>query len=143
MKWVSLFVLCCAFLFTAEAQAGRIQVMAEKIKKPITVEAKKSPLLNVVFNHTSHRGIGCFTCHHVASEKKGRYVPCSECHANVGRTGAHLTMFSAAHNKTSAHSCYACHNRIAQSSNKYETVFYNCRPCHTGEAKTGKQMSLK
>ncbi len=144
MKWVSLFVLCCTFAFTAEAQAGKIQAMSEAIKKPITVEAKKSPLLNVVFNHTSHRGISCFTCHHVASEKKGRYVPCSTCHANAGRTAGNLTMFSAAHDKTSSHSCYACHTEISQKSSKYEKVFYNCRPCHTGQdSGQVKQMSNK
>jgi hypothetical protein len=140
MKWVPLFLLCCAFVFTAEAQAGKIQDMSATIKKPITVEAKKSPLLNVVFNHTSHRGINCFTCHHVASEKMGRYVPCSTCHVQAGRSSDHLTMFSAAHNKTSAHSCYSCHNQISQKSSKYEKIFYNCRPCHVGQGQV-KQMS--
>ncbi|MBQ7607434.1 MAG: cytochrome c3 family protein [Desulfovibrionaceae bacterium] len=103
------------------------------IKAPITMEAKKSKLLNVTFNHSSHKGISCFACHHMVSKKNGRYVPCSECHVQKGRSMDPKSMFTAAHSKNVDHSCYACHDNLAQSApNRYAKTFYNCRPCHTG-----------
>jgi len=131
MKYMQLLLLFCGLLFATSAQAGNIQMMTDSIKKPITIEAKNSKLLNVVFNHTSHRGINCFTCHHMKSEAKGRYVPCSECHKNEGRSKEPLSMFKAAHSKMSAHSCYSCHTSLAQASpTRFGKQFYNCRPCH-------------
>lgn len=139
MRYISLFLLCFALVATTAAQARPIKTMVETINKPITIEAKNSKLLDVVFNHTSHRGINCFTCHHVASESKGRYISCTECHENQGRSTKSLSLFRAAHAKDSRHSCYACHANQAMESEKYATIFYNCRPCHMGSKQTPTQ----
>lgn len=133
MKYIALLVLAVGLCVASPAQAGNMKMMADTIKKPMTIKAKK-PLLNVVFNHTSHRGINCFTCHHMKDEQKGRYIPCGECHALTGRdTKDPMSMFMAAHTKGSKHSCYSCHTDLTtRAPDTYAKVFYNCRPCHTG-----------
>ncbi len=129
---LSLLALMC-FQAANVAEAKSIQEMANAIKNPMTLKANTSPLLNVTFNHTSHRGISCFTCHHAASEKKGRYISCSECHAQKGRSAERLSTFAAFHAKDSKHSCYACHmSKALESPKAYGSHFYNCRPCHYG-----------
>ena len=132
MKYIHLFLLMVALLFAAEVRADSIKGMAETIKKPISLKAEKSHLLNVTFNHTSHRGISCFTCHHMPSEKNGRYVSCSQCHKAVGRSKNAQSLFAAFHDKESKHSCYACHLKKAKEMPElYATTFVNCRPCHS------------
>ena len=86
MKYFYLLLMMVALLFTAEVRADGIREMAETIKTPSPLKSGKIHLLNVTFNHTSHRGISCFTCHHMPSEKDGRYISCSQCHTNVGRS---------------------------------------------------------
>ncbi|MBR4742267.1 MAG: cytochrome c3 family protein [Desulfovibrio sp.] len=104
--------------------------MADIITQPITLEAKKSKLLNVTFNHSSHKGITCFTCHHKNTET-GRYAQCSECHPQKGRTQEKMTSFVAFHAKDSSHSCYSCHLKKAMNNpERYGAQFRNCRPCH-------------
>ncbi|MBO4368606.1 MAG: cytochrome c3 family protein [Desulfovibrio sp.] len=135
MKHMGLFFLTIALLFATHAQADNLKMLTDAIKKPITIEAGKSLRMNVVFNHTSHRGINCFTCHHMKSDK-GRYVSCSECHKGVGRSAEPASRFMAFHAKDSQHSCYACHLEKAEHKPvRYGKVFYNCRPCHMGQNK--------
>ena len=106
------------------------KMMSDIIKEPITLKAKKSKLLNVTFNHTSHRGISCFTCHHKKSDS-GQYVSCKECHTSKGRTNEKMSEFVSYHSKKSSHSCYACHlNKALQYPKEYGKLFINCRPCH-------------
>ncbi|MBO4335956.1 MAG: cytochrome c3 family protein [Desulfovibrio sp.] len=144
MKYSHLFLPLLALLFlqaASVAEAKSIQDMAEVIKNPVTLKASTSHLLNVTFNHTSHRGINCFACHHAASEKKGRYVSCSECHAQKGRSSEPLSTFAAFHAKESKHSCYSCHlSKSLEAPKTYGKHFYNCRPCHYGpQAKSTAQ----
>ncbi|MCR5813177.1 MAG: cytochrome c3 family protein [Desulfovibrio sp.] len=132
MKYIHFFLLMVALLFAAEVKADSIKEMAESIQKPISLKSAKTALLSVTFNHTSHRGISCFTCHHMPSEKNGRYISCSQCHKDVGRSKEANSLFSAFHNKESKHSCYACHLRKAKEKPElYATTFVNCRPCHS------------
>ena len=129
MKYLALFI--SVFMFATQVNAKSIKEMNEIIKKPITITAKKSLLLDVIFNHSSHRGINCITCHHALTEKEGRYIKCSKCHANIGRSKENLSMFMASHANKSNHSCYRCHiNLRKKSPEKYSRIFYNCRPCH-------------
>ena len=65
MKYLYFIVLALALLFVQEANAKSIKDMSEAIKNSITLDAKNSKLLSVTFNHSSHRGINCFTCHHM------------------------------------------------------------------------------
>ena len=131
MKYIHFFLLTIALLFAAEVRADSIRGMAESIKTPITLKAEKSHLLDVTFNHTSHRGISCFTCHHMPSEQDGRYISCSQCHKSMGRSQKPQSRFAAFHNKKSKHSCYACHLKKAKEMPElYGKTFVNCRPCH-------------
>ncbi|MBO4369073.1 MAG: cytochrome c3 family protein [Desulfovibrio sp.] len=130
MKYASLFVLAMTLLFVGEAQAKDLKEIIVEIKQPVTLKSSKNEKMNVVFNHKSHAGINCFTCHHMASSK-GRYVPCSTCHPNKGRSNEQDSLFVAFHSKNSKHSCYSCHkNKVAQNPDKYGLIFTNCRPCH-------------
>ncbi|MBR3664418.1 MAG: cytochrome c3 family protein [Desulfovibrio sp.] len=132
MKYFYLLLMMVALLFTAEVRADVIREMAETIKTPIPLKSGKNHLLNVTFNHTSHRGISCFTCHHMPSEKDGRYISCSQCHTNVGRSKDANSLFAAFHAKDSKHSCYGCHlKKAGEMPAVYGTTFVNCRPCHS------------
>ncbi|MCR5813176.1 MAG: cytochrome c3 family protein [Desulfovibrio sp.] len=136
MKYYHVFLPLLAFLFlqtTGVAEAKSIQEMANAIKNPVILKASKSHLLNVTFNHTSHRGITCLTCHHAVSERHGRYVSCSQCHVQKGRSQERLSTFAAFHANESKHSCFSCHRSKALEAPKpYGQVFRNCRPCHYG-----------
>ena len=135
MKYFMMFILSLAFLLANDAQALDIKQMKEKMNQPITLKADKSKLLNVVFNHSSHRGINCFTCHHQKLDNKNRYVPCSSCHKSMGRSNDPMSRFVSFHSKKSEHSCYACHNDLAnERPERFAKVFYNCRPCHMSKA---------
>ncbi|MBQ9537307.1 MAG: cytochrome c3 family protein [Desulfovibrionaceae bacterium] len=131
MKYISVILLALTFLVADKVWASDIYKMTEKIKSPITVVAGKAKLMNVVFNHTSHRGLNCFTCHHEKDAVKGRYVSCSNCHTGAGRMKDPKSKFMAFHAKDSAHSCYSCHlNKAIESPERYGKLFVNCRPCH-------------
>ncbi|MCR5814123.1 MAG: cytochrome c family protein [Desulfovibrio sp.] len=126
---LALILVLCA----GSTEAKTIKELANIIKDPLTIKAKKSPTLDVTFAHTIHRGINCFTCHHAAAENKGRYIPCGECHVPTEpvKSKEPLSRFAAFHSKTSSHSCYACHQQKAKEAHlKYGRRFYNCRPCH-------------
>ena len=136
MKFASLFLLICTLLVAGNAQANDIRSMTETIKKPITLKASKSERLNVVFNHSSHKGINCFGCHHEVSEN-GRYVSCSVCHTEPGRSKDPMSTFMAFHAKDVKQSCYGCHIRLAKEKYaRYGKTFTNCRPCHMASKKT-------
>lgn len=136
MNYVSLVLLIVALLFAGNAQADTLKSRIAATKQPITLKAKASDRFNVVFNHSSHKGINCFTCHHKAGEK-GRYVPCSSCHKDIGRSKDPLSVFMAFHDKKSSHSCLACHRSLAKENPEmYGKTFHNCRPCHQPPAKS-------
>ncbi|MBO4314071.1 MAG: cytochrome c3 family protein [Desulfovibrio sp.] len=131
MKYFSSLCFCLLFLWCVTAQAADIKSMVETIKQPMTIKASKSKRMDVVFNHTSHRGINCFLCHHKASDK-GRYVSCKECHTKPGaRERDPQSMFMAFHSKSSDHSCLKCHSdKAANRPDRFGKTFRNCRPCH-------------
>lgn len=130
MKYLSLFFLAFALFLASDAQARSMQELVQEIKKPITLKASKSSHLDVVFNHSSHKGINCFTCHHKVSDK-GRYISCSECHNIKGKSKDPQSLFVAFHAKKSEHSCLSCHREKARTKPaRYGKAFYNCRPCH-------------
>ena len=122
---------CASLLFCSQnALSSDIQAISEKISKPITISSKGEYQVDVVFNHTSHKGLECFTCHHQKSEK-GQYVSCSECHTSMGRSQDVKSTFQAFHSKTAQHSCMKCHLDILLANKaKYGKTFSNCRPCH-------------
>jgi hypothetical protein len=132
MKYVYFIVLAMALLFVQEANAKSIKDMSEAIKNPITLDAKASKLLSVTFNHSSHRGISCFSCHHMKTDQNERYVACSTCHKQLGRSTDKQSLFTAFHSKDSMHSCYSCHTKLrVKSPATYRVTFANCRPCHS------------
>lgn len=139
MKYVWLFIVGCTFLLASEAQALDIKQMRAKMEQPITLKADKSKRMDVVFNHSSHRGINCFTCHHQKLDNKDRYVSCSSCHKSLGKSKDPMSRFVAFHDKKSAHSCLACHRSLSKEfPERFGKMFHNCRPCHMpkGETKT-------
>ena len=143
MKCLSLFslsLLALTFLLASPAQAKNIQELILSTKQPITLQASKSHHLDVVFNHSSHQGVNCFTCHHMSSADKGRYVSCSECHTIKGKSKDANSLFMAFHAKNSQHSCFSCHKEKAQQKPaRYGKAFYNCRPCHLPPAQRAAQ----
>ncbi len=74
------------------------------------IEGNSKRELGVNFNHSSHEGVDCFTCHHkneVADEPES----CANCHtdANPNAQGP-TSYFRAMHVKSEGHaSCLSCH----------------------------------
>lgn len=119
------------------AQAGQdLKELGKRIKDPIVLESSVSPLLNVTFNHSTHRSVPCRTCHHEEGSE-GWYVSCSECHFIEGPRQTEVeSSFHAFHSKESARSCYGCHQKMAAERPQDFPHFTNCRPCHmTDEAR--------
>ncbi|MDD6087885.1 MAG: cytochrome c3 family protein [Desulfovibrionaceae bacterium] len=105
---------------------------------PIKIEdlraaTEKPVLLNhtgVVFNHSSHKTVDCWTCHHKTTSDKRTFVSCSissECHDSLSRDDrSRRSYMKAIHNKKSSHSCMGCH--IKQSAT--HASLKGCAPCH-------------
>lgn len=63
----------------------------------------------VTFNHSSHKGVKCRTCHHEGLPKD-RYASCTneECHSIKGaRERDTMSLFMAYHSPDTDRSCYA------------------------------------
>ncbi|MCG8529738.1 MAG: cytochrome c3 family protein [Desulfovibrionales bacterium] len=88
------------------------------------VQGKSSRNLAVVFNHSSHEGIECSTCHHKwddgtkkatfgASSTKVTKAPrsCASCHTgtDAAETSNWRSYFRAMHKKGVRPSCLSCH----------------------------------
>ena len=129
IRLLFLALLCCTWCTDTNAQS--IKEMVQTIRKPVIIKSSTHPHLNVEFNHTSHKGVSCFFCHHEVS-KEGRYVSCSTCHILPGpRERAPISKFMAFHAKDDSRSCMGCHLRLAKDeSSKYFHTFKGCRPCH-------------
>ncbi|MBQ7618284.1 MAG: cytochrome c3 family protein [Desulfovibrio sp.] len=115
-----------------EAQSSEINKIAEAISKPMTIQAKTTHPFAVVFNHTSHKGQECQSCHHKKSET-GDYAPCRQCHQDQGRSTDQKSLYNAFHSKKSARSCLKCHRTLlVENPGRYGRSFANCKPCHQG-----------
>lgn len=134
MKYaLTALLLATALALGGTAQAKDIKELMQDTKKPMTIKGGKSEKMDVVFNHTTHSGIGCIGCHHERADDGTRYVACTTCHETPGaRERDPDSMFMAFHSKAEQdRSCYSCHNRRAAAGkitfNAFET---GCRPCH-------------
>lgn len=110
-----------------------VQEIGKRMKDPIVLESGISPLLNVTFNHNTHRSVPCRTCHHEEGST-GYYVSCTECHQITDpRSDAPESTFQAFHAKGTDRSCYGCHTQMAEARPQDLPHFTNCRPCHMSE----------
>lgn len=142
MKKAFLLLAALAFCVTMAVQASAadkaaapdpVHEIGKRMKDPIVLESSVSPLLNVTFNHSTHRSVPCRTCHHEEGST-GYYVSCSECHQITDpRSDAPESTFQAFHAKDSDRSCYGCHTKMAQARPQDFPHFTNCRPCHMSD----------
>lgn len=98
------------------------------IKKPIELDAGKSPRMFVIFNHSTHTSVKCRTCHHEGLPGN-RFAPCTSepCHSLQGASNRKpLSVYMAYHARDTDRSCYGCHKSL---SDKYPD-FKGCQPCH-------------
>lgn len=128
-RLITLFFAFCVFTFSpgmaAAAEGGKLLLL----RKPITMDYGTSPLLAVVFNHSTHKKVKCRTCHHMEDNQGKRFVKCTikECHSTPGaRQRGPLSMFMAYHARDTDRSCYGCHKMEAAT----HPEFKGCRPCH-------------
>lgn len=135
MKYIKyILILIFALSFAAAGQtlakdAKKFTQPLKTIRGPITLDYGASPLLAVVFNHSTHKSVKCVLCHHELDARGGRYEPCTAkgCHDIPGaRARSPLSAFMAFHDPDSDRSCYGCHKREARQ----HPEFVGCRPCH-------------
>lgn len=93
--------------------------------------------LSVEFNHSSHEGYDCASCHHKMFQLKGQAQPrsCSACHDNfdVNNTKGYRSYFKAMHKirqapQSSRPSCVACHT--TEFENDKELTGCTASACH-------------
>lgn len=124
-----LVLLCAGYVWAEEPFDMTV------ISKPIIIKGGTSQLMNVTFNHKSHRKVGnnipCQQCHHETSADIP-YSSCTEsCHTEPGaRERDPMSMFMAFHSPDPERSCYGCHTNLAQQNPEKYPQFQNCRPCH-------------
>ena len=129
MKYLLVTLAALSLLGTAPAMAGSGKKVSEVLKTPVLMQAGSSPRMAVNFNHSSHKGISCTLCHHMATSDDALFVSCTneECHATPGaRERDTMSLFMAYHDKAAERSCYGCHKQRAAE----HPEFVGCRPCH-------------
>ena len=129
MKYLVVGLFALSLLATAQFAFGEGRKVADVLKNPIEMKDASSSRMNVVFNHSSHKGINCLICHHMETIDGDVFVPCTneECHATPGaRERDTMSLFMAYHDQNAEQSCYGCHKREAAS----HPDFKGCRPCH-------------
>lgn len=140
MKYLATFLFALAFVWVGHAHAASPKKITEIIKGPITVKATTSPLLDVQFNHSSHKGIKCANCHH-RKPKGVAFDSCSAANCHIFK-GAHnpstLSTFTAFHATDTDRSCVGCHTKLATSEPAKHPTFKGCMPCHTSTPPAGK-----
>lgn len=131
MKYLPILA-ALAILVAGTAEARDIKEMSQAIKQPIVIEGGNSRLMDVTFNHKSHKGISCIKCHHKAVDED-RYVSCRTCHKVPGaRERGHKSMFVAFHSRKD-NSCFGCHKqKVMENPEKHAGLFMGCNPCHVG-----------
>lgn len=74
------------------------------------IKGKSARDLGVTFNHSSHEGIDCFTCHH-KNTVKDQPESCANCHTDTNPDAqGPKSYFRAMHVKSEGHvSCLSCH----------------------------------
>ena len=145
MKRIFLLLAALAFCLAVTVQTSNaapqakdssvdpVHEIGKRMKDPIGLKSSVSPLLNVTFNHNTHRSVPCRTCHHEEGST-GYYVSCSECHQNTEPRSEDVdSTFQAFHAKGSDRSCYGCHTKMAEARPADFPHFTNCRPCHMSE----------
>jgi len=111
MKNIFIMSLLCV-CFTAVlafAQTATIEAPADDLTINV-IKGNSERDLGVVFNHSSHEGFDCFTCHHkntVADTPEA----CSNCHTDVAPDAqGEKSFFRAMHVKSANEtSCLSCH----------------------------------
>lgn len=135
MKYLTTLLFVLALLCASYVQADEPNIDMAVISKPIVIKGGTSELMNVTFNHKSHRKVGnnipCQRCHHETSADIP-YSSCTEsCHSTPGaRERDSMSMFMAFHSPDPDRSCYGCHTSLAQKEPEKYPQFQNCRPCH-------------
>jgi hypothetical protein len=114
MKKVFIMCLLCV-CFTAVLAFAQAELVAS-IDAPDddleinVIQGRSARDLGVVFNHSSHEGIDCFTCHH-KNEVKDTPESCANCHTDTAPDAqGPKSYFRAMHVKSEGHaSCLSCH----------------------------------
>ena len=125
----SLFAaIALALAFAGAAHADPASPNLFSIRKPIELDAGKSPRMYVTFNHSNHKSVKCRTCHHMGLPGN-RYAACTSepCHSQPGASNRDVnSVYMAYHAPGMDRSCYGCHKALA---GKYRN-FKGCQPCH-------------
>jgi hypothetical protein len=107
--------------------------LAQKAPANPTV-LKGAPMGGVKFDHKTHAGEKCDTCHHVAKPEKAPKSPqeaCTDCHTKVAAAPMKTKLQAAFHNPTAtAGLCIDCHKKEAAAGKKAPT---KCMDCHKKE----------
>ncbi len=125
---------CVAVLgcFSLPALAGDTTLFETRIdrNKPMLMNGDAHPRMQVVFEHTKHKGMSCLVCHHALTAEDNAIVSCSHeegCHANRDRRSRDiLSRFRAVHTTQSPRSCLGCHSEDPARRP------FGCRDCHDG-----------
>lgn len=130
MKHLLLCTLVAGGLMVAAATAAESRTLYELreiIENPITIDNAQSKKMHVRFRHQEHKALGCRTCHHIMTEDRQVYVPCTVCHdkTDIADRSSH-SYFLAIHRLDSSRSCAGCHAKMAADSPKLK----GCRSCH-------------
>ena len=76
MRYLFVALFAFSLLCAGPAQAGESRGNLNNIKKPIELNDGTSKRMFVTFNHSSHKGVKCRTCHHEGLPKD-RYASCA------------------------------------------------------------------
>ena len=69
MQYLFIALFAFSLLCAGPAQAGESRGNLSNIKKPIELNGGTSKRMFVTFNHSSHKGVKCRTCHHEGCRK--------------------------------------------------------------------------
>lgn len=128
MRYLCLAMCMTALLFASAVCADSARPNLKNLGKPIELHAGDNSRMYVIFNHSTHKGIACRTCHHEGLPGN-RYASCTnkQCHAETAASSREpLSVYMAYHAPHTQRSCYGCHKPLA---GKYPG-FKGCGPCH-------------
>jgi len=114
MKKIFIISLLCVCLtavlaFAQTALVASIDAPGDDLEINV-IKGNSTRNLGVVFNHSSHAGVDCFTCHH-KNTIKDQPESCANCHTDTSPDAqGPKSYFRAMHVKTKGRaSCLSCH----------------------------------
>jgi hypothetical protein len=136
MRKVFCIGLMCVLGYTLPAVSAE-KMTPYEIKQvrntPMVMNEAEHPRMHVVFEHTKHNGISCFTCHHKPVAGVNVLASCSAegCHIDTDRKSrAAGSYFQAIHRVDNDHSCVGCHTKEEKNHSRR---LAGCTTCHDAE----------